>query len=160
ILAWLIEFALLNSPTTWAITILVLITGLQEFKDWYYNHRLLCIRDRDCAIGTVITEPKTNFDGDRKLNLMLAPFSRCDWVTAPRTHVEANAEMPPDAAIPQTPPFHTAAPALPTANELTDFGTLKDYLERLKSKNPDEFPDDSEATSDMYRQFLVGLVNR
>src|SRR5262252_8490540 len=54
ILGVLIAMIVANSPATWVVFTLILIAGLEEVKDWYYNYRLLCIRDRDCAIGTVI----------------------------------------------------------------------------------------------------------
>jgi hypothetical protein len=45
------------------------------FKDWYNNHRLMCIRHDRCAMGTVTHKPTVSTDGDRKINLHLAPFS-------------------------------------------------------------------------------------
>src|SRR5687767_4629039 len=65
LLALLIGLVLLSNPLGWAALGVVIIAGLQEAKDWYYNGRLLCILDRDCAIGTVISEPEAAFDGDR-----------------------------------------------------------------------------------------------
>ena len=45
------------------------------FKDWYNNHRLMCIHHDRCALGTVSHQPTRATDGDRKINLHLAPFS-------------------------------------------------------------------------------------
>jgi hypothetical protein len=52
----------------------LLVTGLLEFKDWYYNHRLMCIRQDVCACGTVVGEPHDSTDGDRKFEILIAPF--------------------------------------------------------------------------------------
>src|SRR5688500_13220801 len=56
-------------PATIAIVAL-----LQDAKDWYYRTRLLCIEDRDnCVLGSVLHEPEVSTDGDRKMDLLLAP---------------------------------------------------------------------------------------
>jgi hypothetical protein len=52
-----------------------LVTGAAMFKTWYYNARLMCIRHDQCSAGTVVDEPTVSTDGDRKINLLLAPFS-------------------------------------------------------------------------------------
>ncbi|WP_340198596.1 hypothetical protein [Ascidiimonas sp. W6] len=46
-----------------------------QFKDWYNNHRLMCIVKDRCALGTVTHNPTAATDGDRKINLHLAPFT-------------------------------------------------------------------------------------
>lgn len=51
-----------------------LITGCVMFKNWYYNARLMCIQHDQCASGTVVDQPTDSLDGDRKINLLLAPF--------------------------------------------------------------------------------------
>ena len=52
-----------------------LVTGAAMFKTWYYNARLMCIQHDQCSAGTVVDEPTVSTDGDRKINLLLAPFS-------------------------------------------------------------------------------------
>jgi hypothetical protein len=52
----------------------VLLVGLLDFKDWYYHHRLMCIQHDECAAGTVVGEPHDSFDGDRKIDILVAPF--------------------------------------------------------------------------------------
>lgn len=52
-----------------------LVFGLIEFKRWYYNNRLMCIRKDQCSAGTVVDQPTESTDGDRKINVLLAPFS-------------------------------------------------------------------------------------
>ena len=52
----------------------LLIVGLLDFKDWYYNHRLMCIRHDECSCGTVVAAPHDSTDGDRKLDILIAPF--------------------------------------------------------------------------------------
>src|SRR5262245_1464776 len=51
-----------------------LIVGVLDFKDWYYNRRLMCIKHDQCRAGTVVGEPHDSTDGDRKLDLLIAPF--------------------------------------------------------------------------------------
>jgi hypothetical protein len=161
ILAVLIAMIVANSPATWVVFTLILIAGLEEVKDWYYNYRLLCVRDRDCAIGTVIKAPTANFDGDIKLNLMLAPFTHCDWLSTLREHLAANSIMLTDSNNFNDPPFHTSAPPFPNVDAMTvDFGTLREYMISLKGEDPNEFPADSESTSNMYRQVLIGMMDR
>lgn len=153
----LIGLILLSNPVGWTALGVAIIVALTEFKDWYYNGRLLCIRDRDCAIGTVISKPTTSFDGDRKLNLMLAPFSQREWVESLLFHITDNEAMLIDNANFNDPPFHSSAPVLPVkAQRENDFDILRDYLGNLMSDDPD----DGDAESNMYRQLLVGLVNR
>jgi hypothetical protein len=157
LLAILVALVLLNNPITWAALGVVIIAGLQEFKDWYYNGRLLCIRDRDCAIGTVIAEPEAAFDGDRKLNLSLAPYSQSQVVETLLDHIATNEAMLIDNANFNDPPFHTTAPPLPVAAQReNDFGILRGYLRALQSSDPD----DEDAESRMFRQLLIGLVDR
>lgn len=157
ILAVLIGLVLLSSPTGWAVLGVVIIAGLQEVKHWYYNGRLLCMRDRDCAIGTVIAEPDAAFDGDRKLNLALAPYSQGQVVEVLLDHVAANEAMLIDNANFNDPPFHTSAPALPVAAQReNDFAIMRGYLKDLQGSDPD----DEDAESRMFRQFLIGVVNR
>ncbi len=50
------------------------IYGLIDFKHWYYNKRLMCIKHDECAIGTIVSEPTDAVDGDRKMNILVAPF--------------------------------------------------------------------------------------
>src|SRR5262245_26994910 len=51
-----------------------LIVGLSQFKSWYYNARLMCIRKDQCASGTVVDQPTESLDGDIKINILIAPF--------------------------------------------------------------------------------------
>ena len=156
-LGFLVGLVLMSNPLTWAAFGAAIIVALTEFKDWYYNGRLLCIRDRDCAIGTVISEPTTSFDGDRKLNLMLAPFSQRDWVETLLLHISTNEAMLINNGNFNDPPFHTSAPLLPVpAQRENDFDILRTYIRSLKSNDPD----DDDATSNMFRQLLIGVVNR
>ena len=75
-LAFLAGIILAAGPMGWCITAGLVIVALSEIKDWYYNGRLLSIQDDQCAVGTVISEPTAAFDGDRKLNLLLAPYTQ------------------------------------------------------------------------------------
>jgi hypothetical protein len=53
---------------------LFFIIGILEFKDWYYNYRLMCILHNQCCCGTVVGEPHESSDGDRKFEILIAPF--------------------------------------------------------------------------------------
>ena len=157
LLGILIALVLVNSPFAWAALGVTIIAGLQEFKDWYYNHRLLCIKDRDCAIGTVMAEPEVSFDGDRKLNLMLAPYSQRQCVETLLDHITENEAMLIDNANFNDPPFHTSAPILPTqAQRENDFTKLREYMGNLESEDPG----DEDADSNMFRQLLIGVIDR
>jgi prepilin signal peptidase PulO-like enzyme (type II secretory pathway) len=157
ILAVLIALVLLSNPLGWAALGIVIIAGLQEVKDWYYNGRILCIRDRDCAVGTVIAAPEVSFDGDRKLNLALAPYSQGQVVETLLDHLSANEAMLIDNTNFNDPPFHASAPVLPVAAQRrNDFGILRGYLKALQSSDPA----DGDAESRMFRQVLIGIANR
>ena len=156
-LLFLIGLVIASNPVTWAAFGAAIIVALTEFKNWYYYGRLLCIRDRDCAIGTVISEPTPAFDGDRKLNLMLAPYSQRECVETLLDHIAANEAMLINNANFNDSPFHTSAPPLPvTAQRENDFNVLKNYMETLRSGDPG----DEDAEANMYRQLLIGVVNR
>lgn len=135
----------------------VLIAALVQFKFWYYNERLLCIQNRDCAIGTVISS-SVNLDGDAPLNIHLAPFSQAEWIETLVTHLRRNESMLTDDANFNDPPFHTSHP--PTApggiDELaSDLDKIRDYMARLRGEDPE----DADRTSDMYNQILIGVVD-
>ena len=52
----------------------LLIAALISFKYWYYNERLMCIKDDQCVAGTIVGEPHDATDGDRKLDIHIVPF--------------------------------------------------------------------------------------
>jgi hypothetical protein len=58
-----------------AAFVLAVVSDLLVLKDWYYNNRLMCVRTDQCAVGSVIRDPKAACDGDRKIDLLIAPFS-------------------------------------------------------------------------------------
>src|SRR5215208_4093897 len=157
LLAVLIGLVLLANPAAWAAFALVIVAEAERAKDWYYNGRLLCIRDRDCAIGTVISEPTASFDGDRKLNLMLAPFSQRDWVETTVDHLKRNRTMLTDPATFAEPPFYPTIPALPAPHDVeNDFDKLRAYIKALRS----DHPNDGDAEPTIFRQIQIGIVDR
>jgi len=154
-LAYLFGLILGAPPWAWSATALLLIVALIEIKTWYYNERLLCIAADECAIGTVVSEPEAAFDGDRKLNLMLAPLTQLESRLALIAHLERNRAMLENPAN-FTDGFHTAPPTLPAANEMSaDPSKLEEYLEALHGVDPS----DTGGSSNMYNQVLVGLVD-
>jgi hypothetical protein len=112
-----------------------------EIKDWYYNRRLLCIRDRDCAVGEVVAEPTTATDGDRKLNLLLNPLRRADVTTALTDHLMTNQAMltTPDTAV---------FPGGPPPFDLSD---LRAYMSSLQG---------GDTPSYVHAQVTIGLLDR
>lgn len=56
-LGFLVGLILVTGPLGWCIAAGTVIVALVEIKHWYYNERLLCLGDPECAIGTVISEP-------------------------------------------------------------------------------------------------------
>src|SRR5918994_7075458 len=68
---WILLFA---SPATICVVAGIAIIAAAQIKYWYYNRRLLCVRDRDCVIGLLLAEPSASTDGDRKLNVLPAPM--------------------------------------------------------------------------------------
>jgi hypothetical protein len=156
LLAVFIGLIVLANPVAWVAFAAVIVAEAERAKDWYYNGRLLCIRDRDCAIGTVISEPTASFDGDRKLNLMLAPYTQADWVETLIDHIETNEQMLGDSASFVEPPFYAAgAPTVPS-DYRTFFGSLRLYVKALRS----EHPNDGDAEPTIFRQLQIGIVDR
>jgi hypothetical protein len=147
---------LLNNPVAWIAFMITLIIALTEFKYWYYSERLMCIRNRDCAIGTVISNPaEPSNDGDRKLNLLLVPYGQRGQVQTLIDHIRANRLMLADDANFNNPPFHTSAPDL-SDDFASNFDILRDYLRRLRSKDPS----DEDAEAHMYSNLLIGVMDR
>lgn len=155
-LAFLTGLILASVPLLWSATAIAIIVALVEIKDWYYNERLLCIRERDCAVGTVISEPTAAFDGDRKLNLMLAPYTQMEIeYEILLDHLERNRTMLSDPAN-FTAPFHSAVESQPTLMTMQSNRTeFKGYMARLAGKDPD----DADASSPIYDQITIGAVD-
>ena len=155
-LAFLVGIVFAAGPLGWCIAAAALIVALAEIKHWYYNERLLCIRDLECAIGTVISEPSAALDGDRKLNLMLAPFTQLEIRLALMAHLDRNRNMLTDAAN-FTDGFHPSGPpTLPTAAQMSGKPEdLQKYMKALVGTDPA----DSGGESNMYNQTVVGLVD-
>lgn len=155
-LAFLTGLILVAGPLGWCIAAVGVIVALVEIKHWYYNERLLCIADPECAIGTVISKPTAAFDGDRKLNLMLAPFTQLEIRLALMAHLERNRTML-EAAANFIDGFHPSGPpTLPTAMQMSgDPSLLQTYMNDLKGTDPA----DSGGDSDIYNQIVIGLVD-
>lgn len=63
----------------------VLIAGVMEYENWYRSRRLMCIGADRCIVGTMADDPAVARDGDRKLDMILAPFVFRDQVSADPT---------------------------------------------------------------------------
>lgn len=139
-LAFLFGLIWASSPFAYAATAIAIIFALTEIKHWYYHERLLCIRDPECTIGTVISEPTAAFDGDRKLNLMLAPFTQLQINLELIDHLDRNRGW-----LTTFP----SAPSMPTKNQMAGNPSIfKNYMSDLNS-----------ASSNMYNQVNIGLVD-
>lgn len=157
LLAVFIGLIVLANPVAWVAFAAVIVAEAERAKDWYYNGRLLCIRDRDCAIGTVISEPTASFDGDRKLNLVLAPYTQADWVETTIDHFETNRGMLNTPATWAEPAFYQTVLFPPSPQDLAgNFATLRAYVKALRS----EHPNDGDAESTIFRQLQIGIVDR
>ncbi len=103
-------------PVVLCALVPVLIWAAHEVDHWYYRERLLCLKEEECAIGTVSAEPTRSRDGDRKLNLLLAPFTRRDVQDTLIQHLDRNRVMLQDPAN-----FHNLTPPpVPSLSELTN----------------------------------------
>jgi hypothetical protein len=55
------------------------LSSIYDLKKWYYNFRLMCIEEDQCAIGTLVDAPVISGgafgDGDMKFDLLVAPFA-------------------------------------------------------------------------------------
>ncbi|HEV3408911.1 MAG TPA: hypothetical protein VG095_01350 [Chthoniobacterales bacterium] len=150
----------------------MLIGLLQEAKDWYYNGRLLCVDPTDqCVVGTIVHEPTVSFDGDRKMDCLLAPFTEADAYRAVATHLNANLGLLTNPTSFDNPPFFqgqvpTTPPSIdpnilenPNASGPTRRAERKkiaDYLKVIRGEDPE----DSDATSNIFNNFLVGVMDR
>ncbi len=96
----------------------------QLVKDWYNNLRLMCIKKDKCAVGTVTHPPEFFRDGDRKINLHLAPFSPAGAETK---MIELLNDM--RGELPNVPPLI----------ELQERKKLVEYLNNLDGVQSDKF---------------------
>jgi hypothetical protein len=53
---------------------IILVAALGGLETWFYTQRLMCLKPNQCVIGTLVGKPTVGCDGDRKLDLLLAPF--------------------------------------------------------------------------------------
>ena len=53
----------------------LVIYGIVDFKHWYYNERLMCIQHDQCATGSIVSNPTDAQDGDRKMDILVSPFT-------------------------------------------------------------------------------------
>ena len=151
----------------------IMIVGLlQDFKDWYYGERLLCIEDRDnCVIGSVLHQPEASTDGDRKMDLLLAPFTEAECFELLCRHLNDNEGLLNSGATFNDPPFFNGVVPVEydecDADILTDptkspeerraeRKKLADYLKEIKGEDPQ----DDDATSKIYNNALIGWMDR
>jgi hypothetical protein len=155
---------------------LAIIAGAKKFKSWYYTERLLCIREDECAVGSVISPPKPPArDGDIKLNLRLAPFTQGECERTLVEHLAQNNSMLSDqnddiyddwiyheetglgSFISRTQP---AVYPWTINNIVTADGfnreVLREYVSELKGRDDR----DTDYVSNAYNQIALGVVHR
>jgi len=151
---------------------IAIVSMLQDFKEWYYRDRLLCIEDRDnCVLGSVLHKPEASLDGDRKMDLLLAPFTEPECFETLCRHLNANQGLLNTDATFNDPQFFggTVPVAYPGCDEdiLTDPNKkpadrraertkLADYLKAIKGSDPN----DGDATSKVYNAMQIGWMDR
>ena len=147
---------LFASPATICVVAGMLIIMAAELKYWYYNRRLLCVRERDCVIGWLLAEPSVSTDGDRKLNVLPAPFTKAEVHSMLATHLDTNRAMLGDAANFPAAWFATGMPALPDLSTLGDPTKLVEYMKALAGVDPA----DADRQSNIYNQVVIGVIDR
>ncbi len=118
-----------------------------EIKDWYYHRRLLCIRDRDCAVGEVVAEPDVATDGDRKLNLLLNPLRRKRVIQIVKKHLRTNKTML-ETPHPKVFPPDVFPGGAPPEFKLDD---VPAYMQSLKG---------GDLPSYVHAQITIGILDR
>lgn len=153
---------------------IMLVALLQDAKEWYYHERLLCIEDRDnCVVGSVLHKPDVSpDDGDRKMDLLLAPFTEPECYELLCRHVNNNEMLLESGANFNDPPFFdgTFTPNFvecdpdiftdPMATPETRRAERKKLGEYLRTLLGKEDPQDSDATSKIYNNILIGWMDR
>lgn len=151
---WILLFA---APATICVMAGLVIIAAVWIKFWYYNRRLLCVRERDCVIGLLLAEPSASTDGDRKLNVLPAPMTKPEVRSILATHLDTNRTMLNDDANFPLDRFPLGKPVLPPKQTLIDDPSkLVDYMRALVGVNPA----DSDRASNIYNQIIIGVMDR
>ena len=148
---------LFAAPATICVVAGLLIIMAAELKYWYYNRRLLCVRERDCIIGLLLAEPSVSTDGDRKLNVLPAPMTKAEVRSVLAMHLDTNRAMLADPANFPAAWFPAGMPALPAQNVLVNNpAELVTYLKALAGVDPA----DADRHSNIYNQIVIGVIDR
>jgi hypothetical protein len=151
---WILLFA---SPATICVVAGFMIIMAAEIKYWYYNRRLLCLRNRDCVVGLLLAEPSVSTDGDRKLNVLPAPMTKAEVRSILAHHLDTNRAMLNDDANFPAELFPAGKPPLPPLNALIDDpAELVKYMKALVGSNPA----DGDRPSNIYNQIVIGVMDR
>jgi hypothetical protein len=151
---WILLFA---SPATICVVAGIAIIAAAQIKFWYYNRRLLCVRERDCVVGLLLAEPSASTDGDRKLNVMPAPLTKDEVRSTLAIHLDTNRAMLNDDVNFPADYFPAGKPILPALNTLINNpAELVTYMKALAGSNPA----DDDRPSHIYNQIVIGVVDR
>ena len=166
---------LLLGPCFGIIPLTITLVGLlQEAKEWYYHERLLCIEDRNnCVVGSVVHEPSVSADdGDRKMDLLLAPFTELECCELLCRHLNDNQGLLQQFATFNDPPFFdgTDAPDFVQCDPdiFTDTTTVDADTRRAERRKIGDYlrtiigddPEDEDAASKIYNNILIGWMDR
>jgi hypothetical protein len=151
---------------------IAIVAMLQDAKEWYYRERLLCIEDRNnCVLGSVLHKPEASLDGDRKMDLLLAPFTEPECYETLCRHLNANQGLLSLPATFNDAPFfngtvpeeyHECDPDILTNPNATpderraERKKIADYLKAIKGSDPE----DGDATSKIYNAIQIGWMDR
>ncbi|HET6223413.1 MAG TPA: hypothetical protein VFE11_14670 [Dongiaceae bacterium] len=152
---WILLFA---SPATICVVAGIAIIAAAQIKFWYYNRRLLCVRERDCVVGMLLAEPSVSTDGDRKLNVLPAPITKADARSALAVHLDTNRTMLADAGNFPAAQFPAGAPVLPGLAELAD-GDPTDLVAYMKAL-VGQTEENEDRPSNIFNQIVIGVVDR
>jgi hypothetical protein len=152
--------------------VITIVALLQDASEWYYHQRLLCIEDRDnCVVGSVLVEPEVSTDGDRKLNLLLAPFTEAECFELLCRHLNDNEQLLNSPAPFIDNPFFGGTPPVqfvPFNADILDDPMATPDERRAERKKVEEYlrairghdEEDDDATSKAYNNMLIGWMDR
>lgn len=151
---------------------IAIVSMLQDAKEWYYRERLLCIEDRNnCVLGSVLHKPEASLDGDRKMDLLLAPFTEPECYETLCRHVNANQGLLAAPATFNDPPFFNGTvpidyqecdpdiltdPNAEPADRRAERAKLAEYLKAIEGSDPH----DGDASSKIYNALQIGWMDR
>ena len=136
----------------------------------YYHERLLCIKENSCAVGTVVRHLEPHGDGNRKLDLLLAPFIENECYEKMCLHINENSSLLSEPSMFNDLPFHNGVPIqvvncepdilsnpeIDASDKKAERKVISNYLLQFQSQGLEE----EDATSDIFNNLMVGFMAR